>query len=294
MKKTFHNFTILLLVLACLTGEGKAQDPSLKNTDPNTITWHIFDAPPLMIVKGEKKRTGIVDGVRSLLQANLPGREHRELALPYKRFLLYAQNGMNICTAYLFKTSEREQYLTFSEPAIVFPGYEIILHSDTYRALDYPERLSIRDMFEKHRLRLATNKIRSYGAKIDPLLKEFEEQGKISRNPGSTTLVFRLLVAKRSDFMIDFPNRILYWAHELGIDADDYHSIPIQEDYNAAVSYIACPKTPWGKNVIKQVNAVLNEHRQTKKYFDILLRWSPDYHQQEIEELYNTHLLMKK
>ena len=262
------------------------------NKTENTITWHTFEAPPLMILKGQQKNTGIVDGLRSLLQHSLNDFEHEEINLPYKRYLRDAKEKRNICTAYLFKTPMREEFLYFSKPAIIFPGFEIILHKDTYAKLDYPAEISLHDLFEKFNFRLATNQIRSYGPKIDPIIKAYEAKRKVSRHTGSTTLVFRLIASKRADFMIDFPNRVLYWAQELNLDPYDFLSIPIKEDYKNAISYVACPKTEWGKNVIDKVNTVLSEHIATPAYLDILKRWSPEYHKQEIDELHK--ILIKK
>jgi len=283
---TFVIFSLLLMPISLKANE-------LSKVDEQTITWHTFSAPPLMITTGTGKGTGIIDGARKLIQGEITDRLHDELELPYKRFLLYAKEGMNVCTPYLFKTPEREKFLMFSKPAVIFPGYEIILHADTYAKLDYPESISLEALFKKHQFRLATNKIRAYGLILDPIIKKYDRKKLISRHPGSTTLVFRLLTKGRADFMLDFPNRILYWAHELGIDADDYISIPITEDYKNAVSYVACPKTPWGENVIKRVNVALDKHIPTQKYLSILQRWSPAYHQQEIEELHQELVKMK-
>ncbi|MDV7341834.1 TIGR02285 family protein [Terasakiella sp. A23] len=263
----------------------KAYDIS---TDPDdtTLTWHKFQAPPFMILSGPDQNSGIIDGLRQLLKGGISGYTHTETSLPYKRFLLYAAEGMNICTPYLFKTAEREKFLYFSKPAVIFPGLELIMHKDTYERFEYENPLSLKDMFEKHAMRLATNNVRAYSKVIDPIVEKYEEHHLVGRHTGSTTLIFRLLTKGRADFMVDFPNRILYWSKELNVDPYDYLSIPIKEDYTNAISYVACPKTPWGKKVIDKVNAALAENVPTQTYLDIMKRWSPEYHFEEVEELY--------
>lgn len=294
-QKIRHLFLYLCLLWALVihfTVPVSAEEPLKK--DVNAITWHMFEAPPLMILKGKHKGTGIVDGLRNLIQDSLSDFKHDEITLPYKRYLLYAKEKRSICTTYLFKNPQREKFLYFSNPAIIFPGFEIILHKDTYAKLDYPAVISLHDLFEKFNFRLATNKIRSYGPKIDPIIKAYDEKKKVSRHTGSTTLVFRLIAAKRADFMIDFPNRLLYWAHALNVDPNDFLSIPVTEDYRNAISYVACPKTKWGAAVIDRVNAVLSEHIATPAYLDILKRWSPEYHKQEIDGLHKTLIQKNK
>lgn len=284
-------YLFLFLFASFLFLHSHAYSEELQTIDPTILSWHTFEAPPLMITKGDKKGTGIVDGVRKLMQQEINDYTHREKTLPYKRFLLYAKQKLNICTAYLFKTPEREKYLLFSDPAVVFPGYEVILHKDTYEKLGFPDSVSIKELFEKQRFLMATNKIRAYSPKIDPIIAKHEKQNLVSRSSGSTTLVFRLLATKRADFMIDFPNRILFWTHELELDANDYFSIPIREDYKNAISYIACPKTDWGASVIDKVNQVLKDNVRTDTYLQILQRWSPEYHKAEIKELHQKYFL---
>jgi len=255
-------------------------------SDSTILTWHRFQAPPIMIVKGQDENNGIIDSIREILQKDIKGFDHQEIQLPYKRFLLYAREKLNVCTPYLFKTPEREDYLIYSKPVVIFPGFEIIMHKNLHARLDHAPSLSLEQLFGTYLMRLATNKVRAYSKTIDPIVQKYEDQKLVSRHTGSTTLIFRLLSAERADFMIDFPNRILYWAKELQVDPYDYVSVPIKEDYTNATSYVACPKTPWGQKVINQVNASLEKHVQTDEYLRILKRWSHDYHDNEIEELH--------
>lgn len=265
-----------------------------KDQESTVLTWHNFQAPPIMINDGADRGQGIIDGVREILQNDMDDYVHQDAHLPYKRFLLYAKQHMNICTPYLFKTPEREKYLIFSKPAVIFPGLELIMHKRVYEQFDHAAELSLKDLFSEHNLRLATNNVRAYSAIIDPIVQENERKGLVSRHTGSTTLVFRLLSTNRADFMIDFPNRILYWAKELGVDPYDYVSIPIKEDYVNATSYVACPKTPWGQNVINRVNDVLAKNIPTPAYLKTLKRWSHDYHDNEIDKLYDELVALYK
>lgn len=257
-------------------------------TDPNStlLTWHIFDAPPLMILNGADEGQGIIDGIRQILKSELKEFSHEEMPLPYKRFLLYAKEGLNICTPYLFKTTERQEFLHFSKPLNIFSGLKIIMHKDLYASLGYRPSLSLKDLFKTYELRLATNKIRAYSPKIDPIVSEYDRLNKVSRHTGSTTQVFRLLSTGRADFMIDFSYRVPYWAKELGIEASAYVSVPIEENPQTVISYAACPKTPWGKQMIAKINTVLERQVPTSAYLDVLKRWSHDFTDQEVNALH--------
>lgn len=250
--------------------------------------------PPLIILKGPKKNKGIVDGLRNLLQQSITDVKHDEITLPYKRFLLYARNKRNICTPYLFKNPEREKYLFYSKPALIFPEVEVILHKDTYAKLGSPASLSIEDLFKEHKFHLVTNNIRSYNPEIDDIIRTYEMKKQVSRHSGSTSLVFRFVVTKRADFMIDFPNRLLYWAQELNLDPDTFLTVPIKEAHENSISYIACPKTQWGATVIDKVNEALNTQVPTKNYLDILKRWAPETLKPRIEILHKTLIRKNK
>ncbi|NVJ91421.1 MAG: TIGR02285 family protein [Methylocystaceae bacterium] len=270
-----------------------AQD-FLQNLPASTLTWQTFDAPPLTITNGTAKGSGIVDGIRNLLINKMPEYQHQVQELPYKRFLVYAKQGRNICTGYLFKSKEREEYMTFSKPAVIFPGVEALMRKETIEDLKFKDAVSLNDLFGTYNLRLETNSIRFYSDKINPIIKEYEHRGLVQRHTGSTTYVFRLLAAKRADFMIDFPNRIPYWVHELNLDPNDFASVALKEDTRNILSYVACPKTPWGQKVIARVNDILDEEMKKESYLNLLLRWAPVHHIAKITELYNTKLLGKK
>jgi uncharacterized protein (TIGR02285 family) len=266
----------------------QSADAQSLSTDPDSpvLTWHIFDAPPLMILDGADKDNGIIDGIRHLLQSDLTTLTHEEMPLPYKRFLLYAKEKLNICTPYLFKTAEREDFLYFSKPVNIFAGLKIIMHKDLYASFGHEPSLSLVDLFKNYELRLATNKIRAYSETIDPIVKEYDRLNKVSRHTGSTTQVFRLLSTGRADFMIDFSYRVPYWAKELGIDPSSYVSIPIKEDSQTVISYAACPKTPWGEKMIAKINKALAEEVPTQTYLDVLKRWSLDFNDEELRTLH--------
>ncbi len=270
-----------------------AQD-FLQKLPASTLTWQTFDAPPLTITNGTTKGSGIVDGIRNLLINKMPEYQHQVQELPYKRFLVYAKQGLNICTGYLFKSKEREEYMIFSKPAVVFPGVQALMRKETIKDLKLKDSVSLNELFDKHSLRLETNNVRFYSDKINPIIEKYEHSGLVRRHTGSTTYVFRLLAAQRADFMIDFPNRIPYWVHELGLNPDDFDSIALKEDTRNILSYVACPKTPWGQKVIARVNNILDEEMKKESYLNLLLRWAPVNHIQRITELYNTKLLRKK
>lgn len=284
MPKFIVPITIVFLLSAFVSTATNAQVLS-KSPDDTILTWHTFDAPPLMIPQGPDANNGIIDGIRQIIQSDLQEFTHQEMQLPYKRFLLYAKEKLNICTPYLFKTAEREKFLLFSQPLNIFSGLKIIMHKDLYASLDHAPELSLVDLFKNFELRLATNKIRAYSEKIDPIVNEYDRLNKVSRHTGSTTQVFRLLSTGRADFMIDFSYRVSYWAKELGIDPDDFVSIPIKEDLQTVISYAACPKTQWGAKMIAEINASLQKEVSTPAYLEALERWSHGLKKAEILSL---------
>lgn len=286
------HMTITICALSLIYAADAQSSPvQIEAAPSNVITWQTFDAPPLTIQEGPDINTGVIDGIRDLVQEKLSSYIHVNKPLPYKRFLAYAKNSRNICTPYLYKNSKREQYMAYSKPTVVFPKVHAIMRRETYEHLGRPTSISLDQLFGVFGLRLSTNKVRSYGDAIDAVLTKHENNNLIHRHPGSTTRIFQMVARERSDFVLDIPSRINYWTKSLDLKQKDFMTVPISESAPTMISYIACPNTPWGRGVIADINRVLQEHVSSKQYLTFLQRWSTRFHQLIIENLYETNLL---
>ncbi len=269
---------------AIISGPAQADDERL-------ITWQTFDAPPLIIQTGPDTNTGVIDGIRELIQKEMPSHRHENKLLPYKRFLAYAKAGKRICTPYLYKNSEREKYMVYSDPAVVFPKPQAIVRTSTYEQLGRPTHVSLHHLLGDMKMKMSTNKVRSYGDHIDGVIAQYEKNYQINRHPGSTTRIFQMVARERSDFVLDLPSRISYWTKTLGLNQKDFRTLPISESAPTMVSYIACPNSPWGRGVIEKVNRILEQNIPKESYLGFLQRWSNGFHKVMIEDLYHRHLL---
>jgi len=139
---------------------------------------------------------------------------------------------------------------------------------EDYRTIFAPEQsVAAQDMLARTDMRLGLVADRSYYVFIDELLKEgavYQRASVLSSLHGPLSL-YRMLQSGRIDYMIEYPwiNRYMVST----IRAPEQHelvALSIKELPQFAKGYMACPKTPWGAQVVAAVNRWVNEQKPTE------------------------------
>lgn len=275
-------FSLLLFFIILSTAAG-AQD---------SITWMEADAPPFFIKSGAYKNQGYGDMVTDILTQYLPEYRHEHMYANLSRHYYSFKQGKNVCSAGLYRTPEREQFLYFSIPSFFTLPTVLVIRKDRFKDFGGNRIVSLADILTKDQLILGREKKRSYGKAIDAILNKDTYQNHIFTFEGVTFAdnFFKMLKMKRIDALICLPEEAIYHAELLGIK-DQIMTLTIKENqigYESWLSSVGCSKTPWGKEVITKINSILLEQRPTDLYKKSYERWLDAGSLQHYQQLYNT------
>ena len=90
----------------------------------DVICWGEPHFPPYVITNGEKKGQGIDDLIRQDVIEKLTGYSHKYVVGNYARILRKMENRDQVALSPLFKTRDRERYVTYANIAsyLVLPN----------------------------------------------------------------------------------------------------------------------------------------------------------------------------
>ena len=127
---------------------------------------------------------------------------------------------------------------------------------------------------------------RSFSPQINALLEQYPNQ----QYHSEFNEALQMLLARRLDYLLELPIITAYSAHQMGRDGE-LAALPIREHTEPSVNRVMCPRTPWGQQVIKKVNTVLQAQRNTARYRAIVERWSDDESVRTIRAMYPAYFM---
>lgn len=239
--------------------------------------WAIYDAPPFMIADGADRNAGVFDRIRTLLDDRLLGSSARTLRAPFPRVLASLADGADLCFIGGVKTPEREAFAVFSRPVTMFYPLRIVVHASDREHFAARAPLSLPTLLADRSLRTSVLRSRSLGSRIDTLLAQAG-----SSQAGSLHVhaefdeAFRMLLAKRLDYLVEYPVIASYGARKLG-QPDAFVALPFAEAPEPVFARVMCPKTEWGRRLVARIDAILRVERATPAYRQIVEAWAdPD------------------
>lgn len=258
------------------------------------ITWMEVDFPPFLIHDGEFKGMGYGDVGSDILRENLPQYDHQKTLANLSRQYKEYKEGSHVCTVGLFKNAEREEFMYFSIPVFFSLPNHLIVLKEKKKELGGISSVKLEDVLRNNLLIIGQATNRSYSGEIDEVLAKFGNETntyKYESRGDFTTNFFRMLDKGRVDAIIASPEEVLYYAEKLGM-RDRLASIAIEENsIQAWLSYVACVKNEWGKEVIGNVNRVLLEQRPSDRYRAGYERWIDEGRISQYRELYKKEFL---
>lgn len=228
------------------------------------ITWYKPEFPPLSIVNGPFAGKGYSDQIEAYLIEQLSTYKHKMLVAPFKRTLRDMKKGLNACSVTLLKTPAREQFIAFTKPArLLLPNSIIIRSNDTNRfktMISNDGKISAAQVMQDQHIRFGYSNGRSYTKPLDNLLSQYNGAPNLIERLGKEGPkgLLSMLSKGHIDAMFAQPVEAQYHGRLMGV-GEMIAVIPITETKDFTVGYIGCSKTPWGEDVIKQINNVLND-----------------------------------
>lgn len=261
-------FACFVLLLLCTPQWVSAKD---------NLIWMEAVLPPFFIQSGPNQGQGYGDVITRILQEHLPGYTHEKINTNITRHFYMFKQGQHVCSVGLFKTPEREEFMYFSIPSFITLPPVIILKKKNIRKFTGTATISLDAVLGNNNLMIGLVKDRSYGYRVDEVLKRHQGQANLVEFTGQelSLNLFKMLMLGRLDGLIGLPEEALYQAEQMGI-RDQIITLSLaenQHNYDGWMSSVACAKTPWGKSVIENVNKVLLELRLSGRYRSAYERW---------------------
>lgn len=257
---------------------------------PEQVTWGWFNAAPYMIPEGADAGQGIFDQARKVLKTQLPDYVHTDIVAPFPRIVDEIKKGSPWCFAGGVKTPEREEFAYFSQPIALFLPFQIVLHKggkiqSTHKTQPTGPQ-SLESLLTQPSLQTSVLRGRSVSPAIDALLHQHPP----AQTHSDFKAALQMLLADRLDYLIEMPVITAYQSRQMG-QPDSLVYLPIQEGAEVVLNRVMCPKTPWGRKLIDDINGVLKRERMKPHYRQLVEKWSDPSSVKQIRGLYDTLFL---
>jgi len=264
----------------------------------DSITWMEVNMPPYMIQSGPYQGQGYGDQVQRLIQAQLPEYTHHRLQTNVVRHFDMFRKGDKVCSIGLYRTPEREEFLSFSIPSLLTMPPALIVRRDKLQQFGLANNCSLAKLLHNEKFRLGLSKDRSYGKQLDSELRKHPDRANIIRFSGQELgeNYYKMLMLDRLDGLLGLPDEAVYRAEQMGI-RDQIATVLLQENqqnYEQWYCAIACPKNQWGHAVIHKINNVLLHIRPDTPYRQAYERWLDQNNQQHYRKVYDEVFLATK
>lgn len=243
----------------------------------DSISWMEAVAPPFFIHEGVLKGQGYEDLITKILEENLPDYDHSHMIANISRHYQQWKQGEKSCGLAMYKTPEREEFAYFSIPSVFTLPIVLVIQKKDFEKFGASKTVSLQQLLQSNQYVIGRSNNRSYGVPFDNTLDSYGNENNIFRFEGAelSLNLFKMLIAGRIDALPALPEEAMYLGETLGFK-DEIMTLNVTEnqgEYSPQLTYVACSKTPWGENTIKEINRVLIEQRPTKRYRAAYERW---------------------
>ncbi|BHH82479.1 TIGR02285 family protein [Desulforhopalus sp. 52FAK] len=267
------------------------------NQSQNQITWYRADFPPVSIPNEPHMDQGFFDKTMHFLIHHLPEYSHNFEIANFKRIMLELKQNKNVCCPSLYKTKEREQFVSFSEPAMVVLPNGLITSEKNREKLaphiDADGNISLLSLLQDENIKLGISNGRVYSGGIDQILSQFSGKKNLLVRSGNDVFrgLINMLNMGRIDCLVGYPVEAGYFVRENNAH-NDFTYYPIQESsVTYTVGHIGCPNNDWGRNIIQQIDVQIKQHRD-KEFIGFYGEWLDEttktLHKQMAEEFFNS------
>ena len=187
------------------------------------------------------------------------------------------QSRPGLCAGGVKKTDERRKFLIFSEPVYAYIQARLAVRDGASELVDgfvnENGQVDLDALWRESDMDFAFVPGRRYGSVIDDFISSYRDYAP-DRFWGHESPL-RLLDARRVRAAFLQPQesqfRMLEHGHALFLKFYDVNgSVPL------ALAHIACVRSEWGKNVIKQIDRILNTTDIREKGIDYFSEWLSD------------------
>ena len=240
----------------------------------DTITWGLVNFDP--------KNTSRSDLARTLIQEKLKNYAHDTVAAPIPRIVSEIRSGSHWCWAGAIRTEEREGFSYLSIPFIFTFPQRIIIRKERRAQFLARGPLSLEALLQDRSLRTGVARSRAYSPAIDALLTRYPPGQYTSSIPEAV----QMLLADRLDYVVEDSGVAMAHARQQGRE-DDLAALSFKEMAGYVMGHVMCPKNDWGKGVVADIDAVLNNERATPRYRFIVDAFHTEDDRHTLRQIYD-------
>lgn len=242
--------------------------------EQKTIFWQTYHRPPGIIKNGDNAGHGFVQQTLKLVVSNMPEYHHVMSTTTLARSLADIKSGKNVCHPALFKTTEREQDMYFSQASMMNPTNHVIALSGTLEHLVMGNTIDLITLFSQPNLTYGLVNERSYTNSIDMTIEKYLNTSQVVKITNTDLgLLFKMIELKRVDVSIGYPFELKYYLSGSKKQELKLNAYAIANEPYYAYGSMACPKNEWGKKVISRINEVLSRLKPTTEYKNAVTTW---------------------
>ncbi|RVT44371.1 TIGR02285 family protein [Rheinheimera sediminis] len=250
------------------------------------MLWYTSHWPPYRISEGAYAGQGSFDLMLNQLMSALPQYIHQIHQLHNARIAkVSASTDEDHCTFGLRYTAERDKRTYFSQPAGLVPNLAInsLQQHSKFSTLAPDQAIQMNKLVKDPDLLGLIENDRAYPAVIAAQINK--KDSNLGGSSMSTLNPVQLLLAKRVDYVVDYPNRLRYFSIAAGQKVELAFR-PIAEIPAFSYTYVSCSKTETGKRWISDIDKALTKLKQEPDYKRSMYRWFSEQEQQSLEPHY--------
>lgn len=231
------------------------------------IEWYLIDLPPIQIATGVLRGKGYTDRIRWRLIAGLPHYRHRIKLANVQRIVADIKAKPNICNPAFLRTPEREQFMEFGEATHAqFSNGAVVLKErmgTLARYVNTDGALALDALLNDGNYSLAVQSGRSYGAGLDGMAEKVKQSNQLIVLTSSRPTEAKLGLLEKGRVVASFlyPIELELTLRHTG-QKNLYEYLPVVGNGVYTLNYLACSKSPLGKQVIDESNGIVIRERE--------------------------------
>lgn len=259
---------------------GSSSEPS---AEPEVLTWLVRDVPPYFSYPGGKApqrptdlANGEIDGFLRQLITQMPQYRHEFVDAGFPRFeAMVRQQGLALCSPLHVVTPERLEWLYFTtvHPPMLSRQVHLVLRRESLPKFEsFGAVPSLAEILQRSDLVGLLPKDRSFGIKIDPMLKERGELAPKTVVAGRSMHLLAMLRAGRMDYTLEYPGTVDEYLLSSGA-GPELVKLPVSESRSASHATFACSRNPQGRKMIEALDLAVRKLAQDPKRDNWIRAW---------------------
>ena len=172
----------------------------------------------------------------------------------------------NACMYNKFKSAEREQVSYFSQkPITVYPPLRFIVLKKNLHL--FPNIIDFKHLPPSMKGNVGVVTARSYGDNLNPIIAEHPEYFYFRSGMNSTNKLLEMLAKDRVVGILEYSAEVGFIKQKIGLEFEHY-AIPIKDVLQPSYGYMACAKTPTGRQLIDSIDAVMSKPSFIQAFID--------------------------